>query len=235
MNVVDLVAGVQIFHGLPREQLEKIAKIAVDQTFQKGQTVFTEGQEASGFYIVVSGHVKIFKLSSEGKELILHFVAPGESFAEVPMFSGGRFPANAEATEKSRLFFFRRAVFLELIRTDPPLAMNMLADLSKRLRKFSQLVEQLSLKEVPSRLAAYILSLSPEENDSRNLELSVTKGQLASLLGTIPETMSRILSKMSGQGIIRVQGRKITIMDRNKLEDLAAGEKLIDSQSFRFS
>jgi CRP-like cAMP-binding protein len=227
MSIVDFVGGMQIFHGLPAEQLEKIADTALDQTFQKGQTVFTEGQEAAGFYVVVSGQIKIFKLSPEGKELILHFVAPGECFAEVPVFSGGRFPANAEAMEKSRLLFFRRAVFLELIRTDPALAMNMLADLSKRLRKFSQLVEQLSLKEVPSRLAAYIVSLSEEEKGSRNLELSVSKGQLASLLGTIPETMSRILSKMSSQGIIRVQGRKITILEMDKLEDLAEGERLI--------
>jgi|SRR5271169_4784594 len=227
MSIIDLVANIPLFHGLSREQLEEVVDITVDQTIQKGQTVFSEGEAATGFYVVVSGQVKIFKLSSEGKEQILHFVTQGESFGEVPVFTGGRYPAHAETIEGSRLFFFPRAVFLELIRKDPSLAMNMLADLSRRLRRFTLLVEELSLKEVPSRLAAYLLYLSERENGSGDLELSITKGQLASLLGTIPETISRILGKMGGQDIIRVQGRKITIINRKKLEDLSAGEKLI--------
>jgi CRP/FNR family transcriptional regulator len=227
MNIIDLIAGIPLFRGLPKEQLEEVVAITTDQTFHKGHTVFSEGEEASGFYVVISGQVKIFKLSSEGKEQILHFVTGGESFGEVPMFAGGRFPAHAETVERSRLFFFPRAFFLELIKKDPSLAMNMLADLSKRLRRFTQLVEELSLKEVPSRLAAYLIYLSGGENGSGDLELSITKGQLASLLGTIPETISRILGKMSSQDIIEVRGRKISIMNRKKLEDLAAGEKLI--------
>ncbi len=227
MNIVDLIAGITLFQGLPREQLEEVVDITSDRTFQKGQTVFSEGEEASGFYVVISGQVKIFKLSSEGKEQILHFVTRGESFGEVPMFTGGRFPAHAETVERSRLFFFPRAFFLELIRTDPSLAMNMLADLSKRLRRFTLLVEELSLKEVPSRLAAYILYLGGSEKGPGEIELSITKGQLAGLLGTIPETISRILGKMSSQDIIKVRGRKISIINRKKLEDLAAGEKLI--------
>ncbi|MBF0506584.1 MAG: Crp/Fnr family transcriptional regulator [Nitrospirae bacterium] len=228
MSIIDLVASIPLFHGLSQEQLEEVVDITVDQTFQKGQTVFSEGEAAAGFYVVVSGQVKIFKLSSEGKEQILHFVTPGESFGEVPVFAGGRFPAHAETIERSRLFFFPRAVFLELIGKDPSLAMNMLADLSRRLRRFTQLVEELSLKEVPSRLAAYLLYLSERDNGSGDLELSITKGQLASLLGTIPETISRILGKMSGHDIVRVQGRKITIVNRKRLEDLSAGEKLVD-------
>lgn len=227
VSIIDLVASIPLFHGLSREQLERVVDITVDQTCQKGETVFSEGEEAAGFYVVITGQVKIYKLSSEGKEQILHFVAPGESFGEVPVFAGGRFPAHADTIEKSRLFFFPRAVILELIRKDPSLAMNMLADLSRRLRRFTQLVEELSLKEVPSRLAAYLLYLSEREKGSGDLELSITKGQLASLLGTIPETISRILGKLSGQDIIQVQGRKITIINRKKLEDLSAGEKLI--------
>jgi CRP/FNR family transcriptional regulator len=142
------------------------------------------------------------------------------------MFSGGRFPASAETTEKSRIFFFPRAAFLDLIGTDPTLAMNMLADLSKRLRQMTRLVEELSLKEVPSRLAAYILYLS-SENESDDVGLDITKGQLASLLGKIPETLSRILGKMSAQEVISVQGRKLKILDRTILEDLAAGGKFV--------
>ncbi|MCL4491967.1 MAG: Crp/Fnr family transcriptional regulator [Nitrospirae bacterium] len=227
MGMIELVADIPLFHGLPKEQLEEVVDIVVDQMFGRGQTIFSEGEEAAGFYVAVSGRVKIFKLSSEGKEQILHFVGPGESFGEVPMFAGGRFPAHAETIEKSRLFFFPRSLFLDLIKSDPSLAMNMLAELSWHLRRFTRLVEELSLKEVPGRLAAYLLYLSDREDGSGELQLNITKGQLASLLGTIPETMSRILGKMSSQGLINMQGRRIEILDRQALEELSAGGKFI--------
>jgi CRP-like cAMP-binding protein len=226
MELVQMVADISLFKGLPKEQLDEVVNSMADQTFDRGQTVLSEGEAAEGFFVLVQGKVKIFKLSTEGKEQILHFVGQGESFGEVPMFSGGRFPASAETTEKSRIFFFPRAAFLNLIGTDPTLAMNMLADLSKRLRQMTRLVEELSLKEVPSRLAAYILYLS-SENESDDVGLDITKGQLASLLGTIPETLSRILGKMSAQKVISVQGRKLKILDRTILEDLAAGGKFV--------
>ena len=224
MELVQMVADIPLFKGLRREQLDEVVNSMADQTFDRGQTVLSEGEAAEGFFVLVHGKVKIFKLSTEGKEQILHFVGPGESFGEVPMFSGGRFPANAETIERSRIFFFPRAAFLDLIGTDPTLAMNMLAELSKRLRQMTRLVEELSLKEVPGRLAAYILYLS-SENESDEVGLDITKGQLASLLGTIPETLSRILGKMSAQEVISVQGRKLKILDRTILEDLATGGK----------
>jgi len=222
-----MVSNIPLFHGLPREQLELVVTIMADQVFDRGQSVLTEGEAASGFFVIVSGRVKIFKLSPDGKEQILHIVGAGESFGEVPMFAGGHFPANAETIEKSRIFFFPRAAFLDLIQTDPSLAMNMLAELSGRLRQLTRLVEELSLKEVPGRLAAYVLYLSNAGGGTDEVELDITKGQLASLLGTIPETLSRILGKMSSQGIISVQGRKVKLLDRKAIEDLSAGEKFV--------
>jgi CRP/FNR family transcriptional regulator len=225
MELLRRVAEIPLFHGLPSEQLEAVVTAMADQTFDRGQTIFSEDEPAAGFYVVESGKVKIFKLSAEGKEQILHIMNPGESFGEVPMFSGGRFPAHAETLYKSRIFFFPRAAFLELIKGDPSLAMNMLAELSRRLRQLTGLVEELSLKEVPGRLAAYLLMLSGRSGDAKAVELDIPKGQLANLLGTIPETLSRILARLTGQGIIEVQGRKVRILDRNLLEDLAAGSK----------
>ncbi len=220
-----MVANIPLFHGLPADQLEEIVTSMADQTFDRGQTVLSEGEPAKGFFVLVTGRVKIFKLSPEGKEQILHIVGSGESFGEVPMFAGGHFPANAETIEKSRIFFFPRAAFLDLIQKDPSLAMNMLAELSRRLRQLTRLVEELSLKEVPGRFAAYVLYLSEGMNNADEVELDITKGQLASLLGTIPETLSRILGKMSSQRIIEVRGRKVRLLDRGAIEDLAAGEK----------
>jgi len=227
MGKIEQIAQVVLFQGLPEEQLKKVAAIALEQKFKRGDTLFLEGAVAAGFYTIVAGKVKIFKLSLDGKEQILHIFGPGECFGEVPVFAGGNFPAHAEALEETRVLFFPRNGFAELIRNEPSLAMNMLAVLSMRLRQFTHLIEDLSLKEVPSRLAVYLLYLSDRRGKAAAVNLDITKGQLASLLGTIPETLSRILNKMSQIELIEVQGRKIKLLDRQALENLAAGEKLL--------
>lgn len=220
------MASVPLFAGLPDDQMARLVDAALTQNFGRGQTLFLEGSRASGFYVILSGKIKIFKLSLEGKEQILHIFGGGEFFGEVPVFAGGRFPAHAEALEASRVLFFPREAFVELIRREPSLALNMLGILCQRLRMFTRLIEDLSLKEVPGRLAAHILYLSERIEGRDVLELDTTKGQLASLLGTIPETLSRILTKMREQGIIDVEGRRIVVLSREALENLAAGEKL---------
>ena len=227
MDLISHIAAIPLFEGLPKTQHEDLAMIVVDQVFNRRQIIFSEGDAAIGFYVVISGRVKIYKLSSEGKEQILHIFGPGEPFGEVPVFTGQHFPANAEAMEKSRIFFFPRDSFVDLIKANPSLALNMLAILSARLRRFARLIDDLSLKEVPGRLAAYVLYLSEQGKGANNLELTITKTQLASLLGTIPETLSRILRKMVEQGFIESDGPRIRILDREALEDIAeAGGRL---------
>jgi CRP/FNR family transcriptional regulator len=170
---------------------------------------------------VATGLVKIFKVSPGGKEQILHIFGPGEPFGEVPVFTGSHFPASAEAIAESRILFFPRTAFVNLIAANPSLALNMLAVLSIRLRQFTTQIEDLSLKEVPARLAAYLLYLAGENNQKGVVRLAISKAHLASLLGTIPETLSRIFSKMSSQGLIDVKGRHIRILDPNALSTLA--------------
>jgi CRP/FNR family transcriptional regulator len=210
-----------IFGGLPEGQLKEIQKIAIDRHFKKGEAIFSEGDDGDGFFVVADGLVKIFKLSKEGKEQILHIFGPGEPFGEVPVFSGQRFPANAQAIVESRLLFFPRGAFIDLISGNPSLALNMLAVLSKRLRQFTVQIENLSLKEVPGRLAAYLIYLANEQGKEDSVELNISKGQLASLLGTIPETLSRIFARMNSEGLIEVKGRAISLFNRKKLEELA--------------
>jgi CRP/FNR family transcriptional regulator len=220
-NTLDVISHIPLFHGLPPDQLEALAQIALPKHFQKGQIIFSEGDEADGFYVVVEGTVKILKLSVEGKEHILHIFESGEPFGEVPVFAGEQFPAHAEAIAESRLLFFPIEDFINLIKQVPSLALNMLATLSARLRQFTIKIEHLSLKEVPGRLAAYLLYLSDERGEQDSVHLSISKQQLASLLGTIPETLSRILAKMAKDGFIEMDGRHIVIIDRPRLEELA--------------
>ena len=198
--------------------------IMVEQTRKRGEWLFSEGDEGTGFYVVATGRVKVFKLSPEGKEQILHIFGPGEPFGEVAVFEGTRFPAHASVLEESLIYFFPRDAFIGLIRKNPDLALKMLGVLSRRLRRFTALIEDLSLKEVPGRLAAYLIYLSEKNQGAQKLELELSKSQLASLLGTIPETLSRILQKMMKAEFITVEGPRITILDHRGLAALAEAE-----------
>ena len=225
-KIINILSEAPIFKGLSEESLVQLRSIAKDKFYKKGTVVFSEGDEGDGFYVVADGRVKIFKMSSEGKEHILHIYGPGNPFGEVPVFSGQKLPANAQTLVKSHLLFFPRQSFVDLISTNPSLAMNMLAVLSKRLREFTVQIENLSLKEVPGRLAAHLIYLTRDQQNDACVRLPFSKGELASLLGTIPETLSRILNKMNGLGLIEVNGRQITILDIHGLSDLAQQGKI---------
>ena len=217
MKKEDIIKSTSLFEGLSGEEVETIAKLIFEKKYGKGETIFFEGDEADGFYIVSSGQIKVFKMNPMGKEHILHIFGPGEPVGEVPVFSKQPFPANAEALVKSSTLFFPRKDFVALIENNPSIALNMLAVLSRRLRQFATQIENLSLKEVPARLAGYLLYIAEEQKNEGVVQLPVSKGQLASLLGTIPETLSRIFARMSDEGLIQVEGRSITILDRQGL------------------
>ena len=224
-NNLETISNALIFDGLPQQQLNQIEAVAISKNFAKGEMIFMEQDDGNGFYLVADGLVKIFKVSPSGKEQILHIFGPGEPFGEVPVFSGKRFPANSQAISASRLLFFPRPAFLGLITAHPSLALNMLAVLSMRLRQFTYQIENLSLKEVPARLAAYLLYLATEQEREYFVTLNISKGQLASLLGTIPETLSRILTRMNKQGLIETQDRTIRFLNRAGLESLSIDGK----------
>lgn len=220
-NVKDVLAQSQLFGGLPEEHLEEIKKISVEKRFNKGEIIFFDGDEGAGFYLVIEGSVNVYKLSPEGKEQILHIVREGETVGAVPVFSGESFPANARAIAKSRLLFFPRDRFVRLIMEKPSLTMNILALLSMRLREFTVQIENLSLKEIPGRLAAYLLYLSKEQENRDVIQLNISKLQLANLLGTGPESLSRALGSLKSRGLVEEKGGAIRLLNRGALEKLA--------------
>ncbi len=223
-KITEHIQSIPLFNNLNNQHYDELAMIVVDQEYRKGTSIFAEGDIANGFYIVIKGRVKIYKLSFDGKEQTLHILGAGEPFAEVAVFTGSTYPANATTLEDSRLFFFPRREFTNLIAREPSLALNMLAELSLRLKQFTHLIEALSLKEVPGRLAAYILFESNQNTSNKTINLTISKSQLASLLGTIPETLSRILTKMSKLGLMEIEGANIRIIDREGIKALAEGE-----------
>jgi len=164
-------------------------------------------------------------MSADGKEQILMIAYPGDSFAEAAMFSGGKFPASAQGLEESKVMVINREKFIGLLGRNPDLAMNLIGRLSELLRKLTLLVEGLSLTDVTSRLAHYFVEQVEAEhlegNQPEILTLTEKKSVLASQLGTIPETLSRSLSRLSKEKAIEVRGSEIMILDIRKLKDIS--------------
>ncbi len=221
-----ILSSVPLFSGLGAHDLELLAELALCKHYKKGAFIFSEGDPGDGFYVIATGQVKVFKSSTEGKEQILHIFGPGEPIGEVAVFAGIPFPANTTALTQSTLLFFPRKAFIQLIAQEPALSMKLLAILSLRLRQFTVQIENLSLKEVPGRIASHLLFLAVEQNNRKKVTLTISKGQLASLLGTIPETLSRIQAKMAAQGLIKVSGREITLLNFKGIESLSENGKL---------
>lgn len=227
---IDLLSRCILFAGLKEEDLKRIRAIASLKKVEKKEILFSDGEEARGFYVILSGKIKLYKVSPEGKEQILHIVSAPDAFAEAALFLEGSYPAFAEALTDCQLLFFPKRDFIQLIEKNPQLSINMIVTLSHYLKRFASLIEELSLKEVSSRVAKYLmdlsLKLSKEGKSPKEVELDLSKTQLALKLGTISETLSRTLAKMKAKGIIDVKKNKILILNREALEELASGLKI---------
>ncbi len=227
---IDVLKKCPLFAGLRDEDLKKVRAISSLKRVGKKEVLFSEGEEAKGFYIVLSGKVKLYKVSTEGKEQILHVVSAPDSFAEAALFQEGTYPAFAESMTEGELLFIPRKEFIQMIEKNPQLSINMIVSLSQYLRRFASLIEELSLKEVSSRVAKYLLDLSmrslKEGKNPNEVELDLSKTQLALKLGTISETLSRTLAKMKGRGMIDVRKNKVFILSREALEEVSSGIKI---------
>lgn len=226
---LEFLRQTELFESLPDDQIAAIAQIAQVWVYRKGDPIFFEGDPCPGFFVVRSGRVKVFKTSADGKEQILHWFETGDRFADVPAFDGGCYPASAAALVPTELLLFPSSALRTLLQEDATLALNLLAAMSRHLRRFAQLIDALSLKEIPSRLAGYLLQTydrQQEGNPSKTaaIELDLSKGQLAAFLGTIPETLSRTFAKLVRANLIEIDGARIEIRDREGLARLASGD-----------
>lgn len=219
MDLSKILRQSPLFAGTTDDDIAAILRICKVKEYDRAEVLFDEGDVAQGFYIVAAGRVKVYKLSPEGKERILHVVQPGGNFAEAAIFADGLYPASAEPLEKSTLIFFPKRDFLDLLTAQGRIAINMIGGLSRFLRLFAGQIEELTFRDVPSRLARYLLELSNERNGA--VELPTSKSAIASRLGTVSETLSRTFRKLSDEGLIRVEGKTIVILDVGRLSDLA--------------
>jgi len=210
-----------LFSGLDEATLLEVVRRGRLRLFGAGQTIFLQGDAARGLHVIVHGRVKVFKKSPRGRAQTLMSMGPGEPVGEVAALSGESYPATAETLETTETFYMPRDAFVDLIRSQPEVALRLLAALSGRLRAFASLIEDLSLKGVAERLAAYLLSLAPETGSSQTLDLGISRSELAAAVGTVPETLSRAFQQLTRAGAVETKGRRVVIKDRALLERVA--------------
>jgi CRP-like cAMP-binding protein len=224
-----ILRRIYLFSGIAEADLATLARMAVKKTFLRHAAIFGEGKEAKGFYLLITGQIKLVKSSLEGKEYIIRLVGPGETFAEAAVFGEIPYPATAIALEECHTLFFPKGPFLQHLADSPALARNMLATLSRLMFHLTKQLEDLSLKEVSARLARYILERCQQTHGDLapglHCDLPTTKTQLAAYLGTISETLSRTLSRFKSLGLIEMDKGKITIIDPDALQKMAGGIK----------
>lgn len=224
MELVELLKQSLLFSGLSGDDLADLATITVRRRFAKGESLFCEGEQATGFYLLVAGSIKLCRVSPDGREKVLHFVKPRETFAEAAFFGDGRYPAEARAMESGEALFLPREGFMELMSRKPQFSLNLVVSLSLMLRQFVRQIEELTFADVTSRLASFLVRRAEEKAASYGgityIDLGIKKGELASRLGTASETISRTLRKLKDEGIIEVQGSRVLIHRMDKLQKL---------------
>jgi len=222
IGIINSLRSCQLFVGLSQIDLEKIADVTVVKSLEKDEYLFHEGDPARGFYVVQRGAVNVHRVNAVGKEQIIHVFRVGDSFAEVALASTTGYPADARAIEPTQVLLVQKEGILELLKHQPELALRMLGSMSSHLRVLVGQLEDLTLKDVETRLANWLVKRCPDPQSSKpvSIELAMTKRVLAAELGTISETFSRTLASLRERKLISVKGKTITILSPLALNNL---------------
>jgi CRP/FNR family transcriptional regulator len=211
--LINTLRACQLFAGLPPPDLARVADITALRRLDKGEYLFHEGETARGFYVVQKGAVNVHRVNAGGKEQVIHIFRAGESFAEAALATPTGYPADARAVEASQVLVIQKDGFLALLKHQPELGLRMLASMSLHLRVLVAQLEDLTLKDVETRLANWLVKRCPKPDGDRpaTIELKMTKRVLAAELGTVSETLSRTLARFREEGLLGVKGRFLTV------------------------
>ena len=217
-NHASCIEGVPIFASLSQEEKMEIAEIASTKNYKKGETVYMAGDKGGTLFVLYTGKVKLFRLNANGKEQMLRLIEPGEFIGELSLFSSLPLTDNAQALEDTTMCSLQGDALKGLMAKYPSIAFKVMDELSRRLEKAENRIEDISLSSVSKRVAGALLELSEGRGE---FDLPMTKGDLASQLGMTQETLSRRLAALQDEGLIRLKGhRKIIIKDRLGLETI---------------
>ncbi|MBT3338412.1 MAG: Crp/Fnr family transcriptional regulator [Anaerolineae bacterium] len=211
------------FEGLDESALEKVAEEMQLHLFERKETIFLEEEKSAGLHILKSGSAKIYRLSPQGRQYIVKILAEGDTFNEVSVFGGGGNPVNAAALEKSHVWVIKGEILRELTLAHPIYAQKIINNFADNLRTLVQRVSGMAFYQVTHRLARLLVKL-PEDSLSGEGAARLTQDQIAARLGSVREVIARSLKELERGGAIRVENRRIYIVDREKLEDFAEGK-----------
>ncbi len=220
--IANTLRSCQLFSGVPAADIETIASFTIPKQLEKGEYLFQEGAKSEGFYVMQRGAINVHRVNMAGKEQTICVFHAGESFAEASLAGATGYPAAARAIEPSTVLLVPKNDFIELLRKHPELALRMLGSMSQHLRVVVGLLDDLTLKDVETRLANWLLKRCPTPLPSEpvSFELDRTKRVLAAEMGTASETLSRTLAKLREQKLVRVKGKTITIPRPRELEKM---------------
>lgn len=214
----------QLFAGLTDPEMQSLSARAVRKLYDGGELVFSEGEPCEGFYVVLTGKIRIFKTSANGREQVLAIEGPGSSVAELPVFDGGRYPASVAAIDASEMIFISRKDFQAFCLEHPQVALKVLAVVGSRLRRLVGIIEELSFTTVRQRLVSHLLRLAEDigQKTDRGVEITLpgSHQDLAHQIGTVRELVSRNLSRLQAEGLLELDARHIVIRDPQGLRDI---------------
>jgi CRP/FNR family transcriptional regulator len=217
MSPVDLVSCNDLFAGLPDEVTQTLAAQLGQRTFARGMVIFHKGSPGQRLYLIHSGQVRIFVLSSDGHEITLNLLGPGECFGELAMLDGGPRSASAIAQERTAVYTLERQAFLDLVETHPALARRAMELVTHRLRHLTAHVESLSFLDITGRVAACLLDLAERHGQPVEtgvvLQSHLTQAELASYAGATRESVNKALGILRDAGLVRQEGNTLTILD----------------------
>jgi CRP/FNR family transcriptional regulator len=213
----EILARIPLFAGLAEAEIQALAQRAIERRFQTGEMLFWEGEPCAGIFLLGQGSVKIFKTSASGREMMLALEAAPSTVAELPLFDGGPYPASVRAVEPLLAYFINKTDFYQVCRQYPDVALKVLAVVGRRLRALVAIVESITFGSVTQRLARLLLDASREAGKDR-FDLPLTHQELASRLGTVREVVSRNVARFRAQGLIKIEGHQLQILDRAGLE-----------------
>lgn len=227
-STADILRRVAIFSDLSETELQFLSERAVPRSYVKGDLIFTEGDPCTGLFVVESGHLRIFKSSPGGREQVLSVEGPGSSVAELPLFDGGRYPASTSAVDDARIYFISRQDFHSLCLVHPQVPLKVLKVVGARLRKLVGIIEELSFTTVRSRLISVLVRMAQSGKKTPagvEIQLPASNQDLASQIGTVRELVSRNLSRLQAEELIRLDAKKVVIPDLQRLKsELAQAE-----------
>lgn len=218
VNKVQELSRIPLFSALDEHELESLSARAVERRFEAEANLFWEGDDCQGLFLLIEGAVKILKTSQNGREMMLDMVHAPSSVAELPLFDRGAYPASVRAVKPCTTLFINRDDFYQACRQNPDLALKLLAVVGRRLRQLVYVVESITFGSVTTRLARLLLDVSAEQPGEG---IPLTHQELASRLGTVREVVSRNLARFRVQGLIRMEGREIAIVNAAGLKDEA--------------